>query len=156
MINDSKAFTFRVILFNKNEEGLLHITSNKLVVRPGEELDRDFRFDHFIKRYTDDVVIIQDEYGALLELKETILAARIFGTFYTYKERPYYEFAKLSNDLFDDEAKDLISMLRERYIKNLKNSIHSYKNRIEEYKSSINIYKDSMTRCKEELKDLTK
>lgn len=156
MITDSKAFTFRVILFNKNEEGLLHITSNELVIRPGEDLDTDFWFDHFIKRYTDDIVIIQDEYGALLEFKETIFAARIFGIFYTYKESPYYEFVKLSNDLFDDEAKDLISMLRERYIKNLKNSIHLYKNRIEEYKSSINICKDSMTRCKEELQDLTK
>ena len=156
MINDSKAFTFRVILFNKNEEGLLHITSNKLVVRPGEELDRDFWFDHFVKRYTDDVVIIQDEYGALVELKETILAARLFGTFYTYRESPYYEFVKLSDDLFDAEAKETIVMLRENYIKHLKNSIHSYKNRIEEYKSSINICKDSMTRCNEELKDLTK
>ena len=156
MINDSKAFTFRVTLFNKNEEGLLHITSNELIVRPGEDLDTDFWFDHFIKRYTDDIVIIQDEYGALLEFKETIFAARIFGTFYTYKERPYYEFVKLSDDLFDAEAKETIVMLRESYIKHLKNSIHSYKNRIEEYKSSINICKDSMTRCNEELKDLTK
>lgn len=41
MINDSKAFTFRVTLFNKNEEGLLHITSNELIVRPGEDLDTD-------------------------------------------------------------------------------------------------------------------
>ena len=156
MTNDSKAFTFRVTLFNKNEEGLLHITSNELVVRPGEELDRDFWFDYFVKRYTDDIVIIQDEYGALVELKETIFAARVFGTFYTYRERPYYEFVKLSDDLFDAEAKETIVMLRESYIKHLKNSIHSYKNRIEEYKSSINICTDSMTRCNEELKDLTK
>lgn len=156
MINDSKAFTFRVILFNKNKEGLLHITSNELVVRPGEDLDTDFWFDHFVKRYTDDIVIIQDEYGALVELKETIFAARIFGTFYTYKERPYYEFVKLSNDLFDPEAKETIAIMREKYIKHLKNSIHSYKNRIEEYKSSIDICTDSMNRCKEELKYLTK
>jgi hypothetical protein len=156
MINDSKAFTFRVTLFNKNKEGLLHITSNELVVRPGEDLDTDFWFDYFIKRYTDDIVIIQDEYGALVSPKEYIYAAKVFGIFYRFNKRAYYEFVKLSDDLFDAEAKETIIMLRDRYTKHLKNSIHSYKKSIEEYKSSINICNDSISRCKDELKDLTK
>lgn len=156
MTNDSQSITFRVTRFNKNKEGLLHITNNDLVVRSEEDLNNDIWYENFINRYTDDIVMIRDEYGALVSPKGLILATKVFGTFYRFNKRPYYEFLKLSDDLFDDKAKELVIMLREGYVKYLKISIHSYKNTIEEYKSSINICKDSMAECEEELSILDK